>query len=231
MKMRKLLHRGENMPNQNDISDVLKNSISKKKDFLYTLKYIKKFRKDNDFKEACSALDKNSIKNISLWMRIFSFILKDLFIALELIKVRNEIFNMMFNTFKPDLDKNELERLIESKGNYWLDKDYIKIQILSDFCDEFFKNSLLCENTSLLIKSTGESESEARDKYFAKRNLVLNVFKEVVENTRECHHQQILWQIKRESSQMGKLYISPFEGNTMVDKYNNAINDSSLLQE
>lgn len=219
------------LPNQEELNKVLSISVSKCRDFFETLKYIRKCRDDKELKDACSYLDKNTIKNINLWKRILSFVAKDFFIARELHKVRNNIFGMMFNTFKPDFTESEIKAIIENVGNYWLGMDHSKIRILKDFCDSFLQNAILCEN---LCKLKGDNEQIillARDEYHAKRTLLLDMLENIASEALEEYKQKELLRLQLETKKMGKLYITPDDGNNRLIQYNDALEDTSLLQE
>lgn len=212
-------------------NEILAASISKRKDLFETMSFIRKCRDDEELKDACYYLDKNSIKNIKIWKKIISFILKDIFIANELKKLRNTTFGIMFVKSMPRLSVAELKRIIKNSGNHWMTMEHTKIGIFRDYCDKFLQEGTICEQLCSVLSEDDQASEMIIKEYHAKREQLISTLDDLYNQSLEEYKQKELFRLQVVTGNQKKLHISDDDAAERVEQYNKSLNDSTLLQE
>ena len=157
------------------VEDIIKSESHKLTSFINTIKYIYRSKSSD---KIINLLSKNINKSPSTIKNLIWEIIKYFVISHELIQIRKELFNMMFNNYAKSFDESELMRIINNPSNQWLDYNHKKIDLLLCFVDDLISNPNVCEKVCNFLDWSPKEYFSLRDKSIATMDSIkLSAFK------------------------------------------------------
>ena len=213
------------MLNKKELDKIIAQSAPKINDIVSTIKYIQKCKKRDNSSDAC-VFDRRALTTSAFWYKLISYIGKDVMIGSDLRNARNKIIHQLFNLYAEELTSQLVKDIISRKGNLWVELNYYKVTILSDYCLEFLEDDItFCE---LYCSSLDRHIPDPKKFYHTKISNLKKIFNEIIEeiNNKDLMTYTLTWVTTRENTRIERL-----EGQYRILAYNNALTDDSLLEK
>ncbi len=202
-----------------DTKSIFKKEFFRVSNFYTTIFYVLKTKQNNNISwETLSKKNVNGYSIILLLWAIFKYIL----IPIELIRVRKQIFKMLFNQNAPEFTETELVRLVTETTNVWLSSNYDKVRLLENFCDKLLSDEYICEKICSITKATPKD-------YQLIRTKVLEIFQRYESSVLEKAQNKAkkeLWErfgeldseVLQTQEKQAKSYLEEFESDFLLIK-------------
>lgn len=203
------------------IEKILNSESKRFRQIIKTIKYIYQSKSSEKIK---SLLSQNVNKDPSFIMKLIWELIKYFVIANELINIRVELFNMMFNKHSRRLSESELMRIINNPSNQWLDNNHKKIGLVSYFLGELLNSSYVCREVCRISKCS-------RDEYYELCSNVINKLKNIEFSAFEEFEKTEIARMNEDRYKITRncFYLSEEEVRHRQELYTQSYGNSTLL--